>query len=192
MTCLLVDPTQRSWQFSEMNQIRNWIRGLQRLTVSPVKPGSPQSTSFVLTADTSSFLVFAISSRYLFQSWKLSFGAFLKWELWWSSSLKIFSRSWNIFRGISKRKTFSYNQDNNITDFEIFLNAIPVSVVETPPLAEITPACLNHLSDWLSLMVLPSAALSPNFAKETNLLFSTAVSAMISVHKTALFTSAIH
>ena len=81
-----------------------------------------------------------------------------------------------------QKRSHNKNPDN-ITDFEIFLNAIPVSVVDTPPLAPITPACLNHLSDWLSLMLLPSAALSPNFAKETNLLFSTAVSAMISVIK---------
>ena len=65
--------------------------------------------------------------------------------------------------------------------FETFLKAMPVSVVESP-LAEMTPACLNHLSDWLSLMVDPSAALSPNLEKLTNLLFSTAASAMIYIN----------
>ena len=58
---------------------------------------------------------------------------------------------------------------------------MPVSVVESP-LADMTPACLNHLSDWLSLMVDPSAALSPNLEKLTNLLFSTAASAMIYIN----------
>ena len=65
---------------------------------------------------------------------------------------------------------------------ETFLNAMPVSVVESPPLAEKTPACLNHLSDWLSLIVFPSAALSPNLEKRANLVLSTATSAMIYIN----------
>ena len=61
------------------------------------------------------------------------------------------------------------------TYFETFLNAIPVSVVETP-LVWMTPACLNHLSDWLSLMVEPSADLSPNLENSLNFSFSCALS----------------
>ena len=43
-------------------------------------------------------------------------------------------------------------------------------------LASITLACLNHLSDCDNLMVLPSAALSPNLAKASNCSFSAALS----------------
>jgi len=45
--------------------------------------------------------------------------------------------------------------------FETFRNEMPVSVVEMP-LGLMIPACLNHLSDWLSLIVEPSEDLSPN------------------------------
>ena len=122
-----------------------------------MKPGSPQSTSLVFTEFTSSFLAVEISSKYLFQSWKLSFGPFLHPQIENFALLILF---------------FDFY-------LETFLNAMPVSVVESPPLAEITPACLNHLSDWLSLMVFPSAALSPNLEKRANLFLSTATSATI-------------
>ena len=77
LMCLSVGPEQHFWQFSEIKQLSDWFWCWRRLTVSPVKPGSPQSTSLVLTEFTSSFLLVAISSKYLFQSWKLSFAAFL-------------------------------------------------------------------------------------------------------------------
>ena len=40
------------------------------------------------------------------------------------------------------------NEVKKITNFETFLKAMPVSVVDMAPLpGPITPACLNHLSD---------------------------------------------
>ena len=50
---------------------------MYKLTVAPVVPGEPQSTSFPFTSFTLSFLDVAISSRYLFQSTKLSLGLLL-------------------------------------------------------------------------------------------------------------------
>ena len=49
-----------------------------------------------------------------------------------------------------------------VTYFEIFLNTIPVSVLEMV-LGLKSPACLNHLSDWLSFIVVPSLAYRPIF-----------------------------
>ena len=162
-----------------------------------MKPGSPQPTSRVFIVFTSTFLLVAISSRYLFQSAKLSRGAFLKIH-----------------------DLHCVNEVKKITNFETFLKAMPVSVVDMAPLpGPITPACLNHLSDcrerfvgrnfkhflvhymkqirmigtssskyfqsddnpWVSLMVAPSALLSPNLAKSTNLVLSSAASAMSAV-----------
>lgn len=48
------------------------------LTVVPLRPGLPHEVSFSLISLTSTPLVLAISSKYLFQSAKDSFGAFLK------------------------------------------------------------------------------------------------------------------
>ena len=90
-----------------------------------MKPGSPQPTSRVFIVFTSTFLLVAISSRYLFQSAKLSRGAFLKIN-----------------------DLHCVNEVKKITNFETFLKAMPVSVVDMAPLpGPITPACLNHLSD---------------------------------------------
>ena len=185
--CLLVDPTPHSWQFSEINQFSKWIESLHDWLFLQWSLGhrSRQVWSWRWTRPASycwqshpgicSNLENSVSEHF----WNENFNGASHWK--YSHAGGIFLLSHMIIMIIIY-----------YTDFEIFLNAIPVSVVDTPPLAEMTPACLNHLSDWLSLMALPSAALSPNFAKETNLLFSTAVSAMISVHKTARFTSTIH
>ena len=62
-----------------------------------------------------------------------------------------------------------------MTHLATFLKAIPVSVV-VMPFAWITPACLNHLSDWLSLMLDPSADLSPNWENRRNWALSCALS----------------
>ena len=48
------------------------------LTVVPDSPGFPQDTSLPLISLASTFLVFEISSRYLFQSANDNFGEFLK------------------------------------------------------------------------------------------------------------------
>ena len=54
------------------------IKFIQLYTVSPVNPGSPQFTSLFLIVFTSTFLVVESSFRYLCQSPKLNFVAFLK------------------------------------------------------------------------------------------------------------------
>ena len=49
----------------------------------------------------------------------------------------------------------------------IFLKAMAVSVVVTFH-PSITFACLNHLSDWVNVIWLPSEQVSPNLAKSRN------------------------
>ena len=49
----------------------------------------------------------------------------------------------------------------------IFLKAMAVSVVVTFN-PSITLACLNHLSDWVNVIWLPSEQVSPNLAKRRN------------------------
>ena len=49
----------------------------------------------------------------------------------------------------------------------IFLKAMAVSVVVTFH-PSITFACLNHLSDWVNVIWLPSEPDSPNFEKASN------------------------
>ena len=61
------------------------------------------------------------------------------------------------------------------TYLEIFLNAILVSVLEIP-FGLIKPACLNHLSDWLSFIVEPSEDLSPNLEKSEKWVLKRALS----------------
>ena len=179
--CLLVDPTQHSWQFSETNQFSKWIESLHDWLFLQwsLGPRSRQVWSWRWTRPASYCwqshpgICSNLENSVWEHFWKENFNGAHRWK---------YSHAGGICLGENKNNNKNDNYDNiYYTDFDIFLNAIPVSVVESPPLAAMTPACLNHLSDWLSLMLLPSAALSPNFAKETNLLFSTAVSAMISV-----------
>ena len=60
---------------------------------------------------------------------------------------------------------------NFLSYLEIFLKAIPVSVVDSF-FGSMTLACLNHLSDWDNLIVFPSADLSPNLANASNCSFN--------------------
>ena len=59
-----------------------------------------------------------------------------------------------------------------------FLSCTHLNFVKTSSINMIKSmiTCLNHLSDWLSLMVSPSDALSPNFEKRTNWHFRSALS----------------
>ena len=68
------------------------------------------------------------------------------------------------------------------TYLEIFLNAILVSVLEIP-FGLIKPACLNHLSDWLSFIVEPSEDLSPNLEKSEKWVLKRALSEKTSVER---------
>jgi hypothetical protein len=80
-----------------------------------------------------------------------------------------------LFFAISSRYLFQSENVSLGEFFEIFRNAMPVSVVVIV-FPSITLACLNHLSDCESFIVLPSAVLSPNFPYDSNCSFKAALS----------------
>ena len=67
----------------------------------------------------------------------------------------------------SSRNSRNWLKFNQMDPLLIFLKAIAVSVVVTFQ-PSITLACLNHLSDWVSVIWLPSEPDSPNLEKTSN------------------------
>ena len=135
--------------------------------MAPVVPGAPHSASFPLISFASSFFDVVISSTYFVHSVKLSFGLLLRdsqskqrileiqnccnlhlhyillltlilhdwvcfWENCWTSTSSKRNPKASV-RNVFARKICC------LPHLDIFLNAIPVSVVDTP-LADITPA----------------------------------------------------